>query len=88
MEPGTILTVVAPFFSDLDANPRHLTVADVPRPLGVSSYSSPVTASSAYRGRIVRVVRFQELEVNGACSTESDADHLERRQRRKVVVLG
>ncbi len=28
-----------PFFTDLDANPRHLTVADVPRPLGVSPFS-------------------------------------------------
>lgn len=27
-----------PFFSDLDANPRHLTVADVPRPLGSSTF--------------------------------------------------
>lgn len=28
----------APFFTDLDANPRNLTVADVPRPLGVSPF--------------------------------------------------
>ena len=27
-----------PFFSDLDANPRHLAVADVPRPLGSSPF--------------------------------------------------
>lgn len=27
-----------PFFSDLDANPRHLSVADVPRPLGSSPF--------------------------------------------------
>jgi hypothetical protein len=27
-----------PFFTDLDANPRHLTVADVPRPLGSSPF--------------------------------------------------
>lgn len=29
----------APFFTDLAANPRHLTVADVPRPLGSSPFS-------------------------------------------------
>ena len=29
----------SPFFTDLDANPRNLTVADVPRPLGSSPYS-------------------------------------------------
>lgn len=27
-----------PFFTDLDANPRHLAVADVPRPLGSSPF--------------------------------------------------
>ncbi len=27
-----------PFFTDLDANPRQLTVADVPRPLGSSAF--------------------------------------------------
>ena len=27
-----------PFFTDLDANPRHLTVDDVPRPLGSSPF--------------------------------------------------
>lgn len=29
----------SPFFTDLDSNPRNLTVADVPRPLGSSPYS-------------------------------------------------
>jgi hypothetical protein len=29
----------SPFFTDRDANPRNLTVADVPRPLGSSPYS-------------------------------------------------
>jgi len=29
----------SPFFTDLDANPRSLTVADVPRPLGSSPYT-------------------------------------------------
>ena len=29
----------SPFFTDEDANPRHLTVADVPRPLGSSPYT-------------------------------------------------
>lgn len=29
----------SPFFTDRDANPRHLTVADVPRPLGSSPYT-------------------------------------------------
>ena len=29
----------SPFFTDKDANPRHLAVADVPRPLGSSPYT-------------------------------------------------
>lgn len=29
----------SPFFTDGDANPRYLTVADVPRPLGSSPYT-------------------------------------------------
>ena len=28
----------SPFFTDLEANPRHLTVSDVPRPLGSSTF--------------------------------------------------
>lgn len=27
-----------PFFTDLDSNPRNLTIGDVPRPLGVSTF--------------------------------------------------
>ena len=32
------------FFTDLDANPRHLTVADVPRPLGSSLFWTGASA--------------------------------------------
>lgn len=34
-----------PFFTDLDANPRHLTVGDVPRPLGSSPFERGFLAS-------------------------------------------
>lgn len=35
-----------PFFTDLDANPRHLTVADVPRPLGSSPFERGASVES------------------------------------------
>ncbi len=35
-----------PFFIDLDANPRHRTLADVPRPLGSSPFSRGVSVDS------------------------------------------
>ncbi len=35
---GATYAYGSPFFSDLDANPRELTVADVPRPLGRSPF--------------------------------------------------
>ncbi|MBZ0113139.1 MAG: hypothetical protein K8J08_11800 [Thermoanaerobaculia bacterium] len=35
---GTTFAHRSPFFTDLDANPRQLTVSDVPRPLGRSEF--------------------------------------------------
>jgi len=39
-----------PFFTDLDANPRDLTVADVPRPLG----RSPFLVGESVKGELPR----------------------------------
>ena len=37
-ECGATYAGGTPFFTDLDANPRNLTLEDVPRPLGVSHF--------------------------------------------------